>query len=147
MAHEHLAGLAVGNVAVLLIDDAHIDARNRAPERSRAHLARLAAVRQHAHHLGHAPDLDQREAEALLEGRMQLRLDPRADTEPHAVTALVLAGRLGEQQGRDHAQIVHDGCPRLGDLAPPELGWKRSGWIWQLPVQMAPIKDTTAALA
>ena len=34
---------------------------------------------------------------------------------------------VGEQKGRDYAQIVHNGCPRLGDLAPPGVGMEAVG--------------------
>src|SRR5262245_66436828 len=79
MAHHKLAGLAIGDVAIGVVDDAHFDARPDAAEGARADLARLDAVAQHPRHLGHAPDLDHGKAEALLEGRMQLGPDARAD--------------------------------------------------------------------
>ena len=121
MPDDHLAGLAVGNVPILIVDHAHIDARDGAAEGTRADLARRAIVGQNAHHLGHAPDLDQGKAEPLLEYRMQLRLDAGAQSEAHLVRAVFGARRLSQQQRHDHAQIVNDRCPSLGDLLPPAL--------------------------
>ena len=147
MAHQHLARLAVCDVAVAIVDHAYLDARHRAAEGARADLTRLEAVPQHAHHLGHAPDLDQRKAEALFEGGVQLRLDAGADAEAHVVAPLVSPGGWFEQQGRDHAEIVHDGRARLGDLAPPALWMEAIGLDLAVAGRMAPISETTPALA
>ena len=147
MAHQQLARLSVGDVVLGIVDDAHLDARHGLAEGARADLARLVGVAQHAHHLGHAPELDHGKAEALLEFGVQLGLDAGADAEADLVLPFVLAGRQLQQHGRDHAEIVDDGGAGLGHLAPPALRMKRSGWIWQLPVAMAPIRETTPALA
>jgi hypothetical protein len=127
MAHQHLAGLAVRHIAVVLVDDPHLDARHGAAEGARAHLSGRDAIGQHTHHLGHAPQLDQRKTEALLEGRVQLRLDAGAEAEAHTMPAVLGAGRLAQQQRRDDAQVMHDGGPRLGDLAPPHMRMKAIG--------------------
>ena len=120
-------GCAVRHVAIVVVDDAHIDAGHGAAEGTGADLARLVAVGEHAHHLGHAPQLDHREAEAGLEGGVKLRLDAGAEAEAHTVRAVLRARRLAEQQRRDDAEVVHDGRPRLGDLAPPVLGMEAVG--------------------
>ena len=72
-----------GTSRSLVVDDARLEAAGRAAEGARADLARLVAVGEDAPGLGHAPHLDQREAEALLERRVQLRLDAGADAEAH----------------------------------------------------------------
>ena len=84
MAEQHLARLPVGEVALLVVDHAHFHPGDFPPEGARADLARLVAVRQAAHHLGHAPEFDQGKAEALLDRPMELRLDAGADAEAHA---------------------------------------------------------------
>src|SRR5262249_1736446 len=93
VAHQELAGLAIADVAIGIVDDAHLDARSDAAEGAGADLARFDAVGQHARHLGHAPDLDHGKAEALFEGGMQFGLDAGADAEAHGMAPLVLIGR------------------------------------------------------
>jgi hypothetical protein len=108
-------------VGVVLVDDAHLDPRHLATEGASADLARSNIVGEDPHHLGHAPDLDERKAEAFFERGVKLRLDAGADGEAHRMAPLVLVGRAAEQQRHDHAEIVHDGRAGLPDLAPPQL--------------------------
>ena len=65
----------------------------RATESARVDLARLVAVGKDAAGLGHAPHLDQRETETLLEGPVQLRFDASAKAEAHVVALLVFRHR------------------------------------------------------
>jgi hypothetical protein len=78
-------------------------------------------VGENAHHLGHAPNLDHGKAEALLEFGVQLRLDAGAETEADAVAAIVLGGRLAEQERRNDAEVMGDGRARLSHFLPPAL--------------------------
>ena len=127
MSDDHLAGRAVGHITVLVVDHADIQPRHRPSEHARAHLARRLVVEGGAHHLGHAPDLDQREAEALLELRMPLRVDAGADGKAHAVAAVQRRRRLAQQHRHHHAQVVHDGGARLVHLGPPARGAEAVG--------------------
>src|SRR5207244_11432080 len=79
------------------------------PERARADLAGLAAIRQDAHHFRHSPDFDQGKAEALLDRAMELRLDAGADAETYGVRSLVRVRWLAVQQGGNDAEVMHDG--------------------------------------
>src|SRR5262249_12990329 len=67
VAHQHFAGLAVRYVVLLIVDYAHVNARQGAAKGSRTDLARLCGIPQHAHHLRHTPDLDHGKTEALFE--------------------------------------------------------------------------------
>ena len=127
MAEQHLARVALGEVALLVVDHADFHPGDFPPECARARLARLVAVGQAAHHLRHAPDLDQGKAEALLERPMELRLDAGADAEAHAVRSLLRVHGLAVQHGRDDAEVMHDRRPCLGDLAPPAPGMEAVG--------------------
>ena len=106
-------------------------------ERARADLPRRHVVEQDAHHLGHAPHLDQRKAEALLEHGMQLRLDAGADAEAHRMRrAPPSPGGWPSSSGTIDAEIMHDGRARLASpRCHQRADEKRSGWIWQLPVE------------
>src|SRR6185295_14412620 len=127
VAHKHLPGLAVWHVAIGIINDTDIDARHSPPEGTRSYLTRLKGVAQHADHLRHAPDLEHRKTEALLERLVQLRLDAGTDAEADAMAPLDVAGRLVEQQGRDHPEVMDDGGPCLRHLTPPALRRKAIG--------------------
>src|SRR2546428_705194 len=71
-AHGQLALGAARRLAISVVHDARLQAAERAPERARGDLPRLAMVGVDASRLRHAPHLDQREAEALLESLVQL---------------------------------------------------------------------------
>src|SRR5438552_8603460 len=71
--------------------------------------------------LGHRPGLDQREAEALLEYGVVLRVSVGAVAEAHAMAAVLRAGRALQQDRRHHAEIVDDRGARVDDIAPPSL--------------------------
>ena len=137
----------MSDVSIGIVDDAHLDARHGPPECAGADLARLHGVAQHANHLGHSPELDHGKAEALLERRVQLGLDAGADAEPDLVLPFVHARRELQQNRRDHPEIMDDVAPVSATSRHQRCGWKRSGWIWQLPVTMAPISETTPAFA
>ena len=122
VADQHLAGRAVGHVAIGVVDDAHLEAGLNPAEGARADLARRLVVDQGANHLRHAPELDEREAEALLERCVQLRLDAGTDAEAHAVLALVRRLGPAQQHRHDDTQVVHDGGPRFAHLRPPARG-------------------------
>src|SRR5262249_42324016 len=121
VAHEHLAGFTIRDVTVAIINDADIDAWHGPPKGARPQLARLDVVRKHTHHLGHAPDLNQRKAEARFKSPMQLRLDACADAIADLMASLAVARRLIEQQWRDHPEVVHDAGSRFGYFTPPAL--------------------------
>jgi hypothetical protein len=122
VAHQHFPRSPVSDVAIGIVDDAHLDARHGPPEGAGADLARLDGIAQHANHLRHSPQLDHGEAETLLERRVQFGLDAGADAEPDLVLPFVLGRRELQQHRRDHAEIVDDGRTGLGDLLPPALG-------------------------
>ena len=127
MAHPHLAGLAVGHLGARFVHHAHLQAGLGAAKGARADLARRVVVGDDAHDLGHAPQLHQGQAKALFEYGVQLRLDTGAVAKAHAVRALQRAGRLGQQHGHHHAQVMHDGGPALAHLLPPARGRKPVG--------------------
>src|SRR4029453_17574934 len=91
----------------------------RAREGWRAALPGLDAVGVDAPGLRHAPDLDEREAEALLEGGVKLRLHAGAQAELDAMTALLGGGRLVQEQGRHHPEVVDDRRLGILDILPP----------------------------
>src|SRR5690242_16778813 len=92
MAYEHFAVLAVAHVTLRVIYDTHLESRVRPSECTRSHLARLHGVAQRTHHLGHPPELHERKTETFLERPVQLWLDTRAQSEAHAVLAVIIAG-------------------------------------------------------
>src|SRR4030095_15008972 len=102
---EQLALGGARALALLLVDDSRLEPAARPSERAGRDLARFLDVGVEATGLGHAPDLDDREAEALLEGFVQLGLDPRAEPEADTVRALVRRRRQVEQQRRHHPQV------------------------------------------
>ena len=106
---DQLTGRAVGLLLACLVDHPGLDARYRTAEGASADLARRHVVDQHAHHLGHAPELKQRKAEARLEDAVQLRLHAGAEAEAHAVIQVTRSGRLVQQHRYHDAQVVHHG--------------------------------------
>lgn len=94
VADHQLARRAVGQHLAGLVHHAGVQARACAAEGPRADLARFVAVAQGPHHLGHAPEFEQREAIARLECRVQLGLDAGAVAKAHWVRALQIAHRL-----------------------------------------------------
>src|SRR5882724_12218121 len=115
MAEQHLAGLAGGDIALVIVDHANFHPGDFPPERARADLARLAAIRQDPHHLGHSPDFYQGKAEALFDRLMELRLDAGPDAETHGVRSLVRIRWLAVEHGGNDAEVVHDGGNRAAD--------------------------------
>ena len=65
------------HLAVGVVHDARLEAAAGPAEGARVDLARLDAVGEDAPGLRHAPDLHERETEALLEGLVELGLDAR----------------------------------------------------------------------
>ena len=51
--------------------------------------------------------------EALLDGVVQLWLDPGTDPEPDVLRPLIVAYRLAQQKRHDHSEVMHDGRLRL----------------------------------
>src|SRR5207302_1670171 len=87
-ADEKLA-LASGRYRVArLVGDHRLEAALRPAEGARADAARLLVVGEDPAGLGHAPNLDERYAEAFLEGRVERRVDAGADGEFEPVAAL-----------------------------------------------------------
>ena len=82
-------------------------------------LARLVAVGVDAPGLGHAPDLDEREAETVLEGGMKLRVHPRPEPEAHPVRPLLRNLGLVHEQRRDDAEVVRHRVARVSTKVPP----------------------------
>jgi len=107
-AHQQFTRAAVGQVAVGVVDHAHLQRLGLAPEGARVRQARLVLVGEEAAGLGHAPDLDEGEAEAGLDLRVQARVAAGAQAEAHAVARLPVRARLLEQ-GRGHDAQVVDG--------------------------------------
>src|SRR3954467_15858544 len=105
MADHHFAGRARDDICILLVNGANLDPRNGPSKRARADRTRRLVIEEDAHHLGHAPRFDQRKSEALLECRVQLRLDAEADAEAYSVAALLAARLPPEQQRHDDAEI------------------------------------------
>ena len=119
--HEQLARHADGDVGALVVDDARLDARIGPAEAVRADMARLL-VRHDAGRragLGHRPGLEQRKAEALLEGRVMAPVDAGAEAEAQFVLAVCLERRRRQQQGRHHAEVVGDGGATVAHALPP----------------------------
>src|SRR5258705_7227 len=87
-----------------VVHHARLEAAPWPAESAHVDLARLDAVGVDAPRLGHAPYLDEREAEALLEGLVQFGLDAGAEAELHAVLSLLRRGGLGQQQRRRDTQ-------------------------------------------
>ena len=117
LAHQELLGAR---------NDLNVQARRWHADAARADMARLAAGgdQRAAAGLGHRPGLDQRKAEARLEGGVVLRVGVRTVAEAHAMRAVVSA-RLELQQDRGHhAEIVDDRGARVDDVAPPGFGVK-----------------------
>ena len=127
VAHQHLAWRAGRHRLAGLIRYPHLQPWRTTAKGARAHLAVVAMVGDSAHHLGHAPELDERKAKALLEGGMQLRLYPRAIAKAHTVLLFPIRWGLLEQEGNDHAQVVNDGGAAAGHLLPPAAGLKAVG--------------------
>ena len=72
----------------------------------------------------HRPGLEQRKAEARLEGCVQRLLDAGAETEAHRVVGVVGPCRRLHQHRRHHAQVVHHGRARFAHAGPPGAGVK-----------------------
>ena len=92
--------------------------------------------------LGHCPGLQQREAEALLEGRMVSWVDAGAEAEAHLVLAVARDGGAAAAW-----QASRPGSARswraIGAYAlPPASGWKRSSGTMQPPVRIMPSWST-----
>ncbi len=121
MAHQQFTLLPARQLAAVVAGHHGLEARQRPAEGARVDLTRLVAVGKNAAGLGHAPDLDQRKTETVLEGLVQLRLNAGTEAKAHAMAFLVLRHRLVEQQRRHHAEIVDDGGARLGHFLPPTV--------------------------
>jgi hypothetical protein len=89
----------------------------------RAHVPRLVAGRDEsaAAGLGHRPGLDQRKAEARLEGGVVLRVGVGAVAEADIVCFLMRGLGLAEKDGRHHPKVMNNGGARVGDVPPPVL--------------------------
>ena len=122
VTHEHLARRAVRHVAVPIVDDADVDAGDRLAESPRADPAGMMVVAEDAAELGHAPDLDQRKTEPLLEYGMETGLDAGADAVADGVVAIRCRRRLVQQHGCDDTEIVNGRRSRRLDLRPPAPG-------------------------
>src|SRR6266446_4081533 len=85
---EQLALGSPRDLLITVVRHAGFEATPRPAESPRVYLARLDAVGVDTSRLRHAPYLDEREAEALLEGLVQLRLDTRPEAELHTGSPL-----------------------------------------------------------
>ena len=97
--HHELARLAVGDLGVVLVDDARGEAGHDAPHRAGTLLA--VARPEHDVRLGHAVALDDLDPEALAERRLELGRCRRGERDAHAMLPL-LGRRLPGRQDRDH---------------------------------------------
>src|SRR5258705_11900265 len=109
-APEELALRTPWHFFFAIVDHFRLESTDRPPEGARADLPGLDAIGVDAPRLRHAPDLDEREAEALLEGGVQLGLHARAQAELDAMATLLGGGGLVQEQGRHHPQVVDDSC-------------------------------------
>src|SRR3546814_11460469 len=82
MALQQLALLAARYFTALVISHHRFQPGQRPAEGARRDLPRLVIVGEDPAGLGHAPDLDQRKTEALLERFMQLWLDRSEEHTP-----------------------------------------------------------------
>jgi hypothetical protein len=95
-------------------------------------LARFDIVAEDAAGLGHAPDLDHREAEPRLERVVQGRVDRGAQAEFDLVQFFLRHRRLLEQDRRDDAHVMDRGRLRVSTRSRHQLlGWNRSAEIRQ----------------
>ena len=102
-------------------------AGGRAAKGPRAHRAGFMASGDKAAGFGHAPDLDHRHAESLLECRMKRGVDAGAQPVAQPMVAIAGRGRRLHQRGRDDAQIVERRGPRRADVIPPAVAMKAVG--------------------
>ena len=86
VAHQQLAGFARGGLDARVGDDAYLHVVFLGAEAAAADVARLLAGDDDGARagLGHGPGFQQREAEARLEGRVQLAVHARAEAEADA---------------------------------------------------------------
>src|SRR5207245_2346402 len=126
-AHQELALRPARHLAVLLVGDLRLQPAERPTEGARMHHARLAVDHRDASGLRHAPGLDQRKAETLLERPGALGLDAGADAGLHRVLALCRYDGLVHQHRRHYAEGMHDWRPRRHDVLPPSRGAEALG--------------------
>ena len=122
-AHQQLARVVDADVDAALVDDSRVDVGRGAAEAALADMARLAVGHDAGGRagLGHRPGLEQRDAEARLEGGVVARIDAGAEAEAHLVLAVEVARRRREQHRRHDAQVVHHRRAALAHALPPGL--------------------------
>src|SRR5690242_445493 len=118
-ADEHLARRLAWQLAILLVHDLRFEAATGTTERARVNHPRLVGDERDASGLGHAPRLQEREAEPLLERLVKLWLDAGADAEFHTMLALLGDDGLVEEQRWNDAEVMHDRRARGEDVLPP----------------------------
>ena len=93
-ADDELALDAARHLAILGVHHPRLEVALRPAEGAGRDLPGLDVVGEDAAGLRHPPHLDQRKAEALLEQRVQVRLDAGAEAELHRVPPLLRHRRL-----------------------------------------------------
>ena len=125
-ADQQFAGFSRCDIGAVIVDEAILHAFRRTADATRAKAGRFArrGGGRRATGLGHRPGLDDRNTVTLLEGGAVADVDARRKGEAHAVLPFHLGHRQLQQNGRDDAETMHDGCAAIGHALPPAIGVK-----------------------
>ena len=140
VTHQHLAVLAIGQIDIVVINHAHLDAGLGSAKGARAHMARHVVVNNGAHHFSHAPDFNQGKAESVFKSGVPLRLHASANRKLNGMVALMWMHRLVQQHRHHYAEVMNHGGPGFIHLGPPARGLEAVGLNLAIALEQGAIK-------